>query len=83
MFGKLRYVEWNMERRPPGKQEVLSVIDFPKFMKNSKNRAYVILDGYVPGVESLNDRSSFMPKSLTANDLEFKGVKKVEIKGPW
>lgn len=45
--------------------------------------AYVILDGYVPGVVSLNDRSSFMPKGLTANDLEFNGVKKVEIKGPW
>jgi hypothetical protein len=45
--------------------------------------AYLILDGYVPGVVSLNDRSSFMPKYLTANNLEFKGVKKVEIKGPW
>lgn len=45
--------------------------------------AYVILDGYVPGVVSLKDRSYFMPKSLTSNALDFKGVKKVEIAGPW
>jgi hypothetical protein len=45
--------------------------------------AYLILDGYVPGVVSLNDRSYFMPKSLTPNVLEFQGVKKVEIAGPW
>ncbi|MDQ7095439.1 cell wall-binding repeat-containing protein [Desulfosporosinus sp. PR] len=45
--------------------------------------AYLILDGYTPGVASLNDRSYFMPISLIANDLEFKGVKKVEIEGPW
>lgn len=44
---------------------------------------YVILDGYVPGVVSLKDRSVFMPNSLAASNLEFKGVKKVEIGGPW
>lgn len=45
--------------------------------------AYVTLVGYIPGVMSLKDRSDFMPKSLTASNLEFKGVKKVEIEGPW
>ena len=44
--------------------------------------AYLHLDGYMPGVTSLTDRSSFMPEKLNHNNLQFEGVNKIILYGP-
>lgn len=44
---------------------------------------YLELVGYAPGIVSLKDRYEFMPADLTPQHLEFKGLKRVEVIGPW
>jgi hypothetical protein len=45
--------------------------------------AYMVLDGYAPGVESLAERSDFAPPSLSPEHPVFEAVKSIEIVGPW
>jgi hypothetical protein len=45
--------------------------------------AYLVLVGYAPGIVSLKDRYEFMPADLAPQHLEFKGLKRVEVIGPW
>ena len=45
--------------------------------------AYMVEDGYVPGVVPLTERDEFAPPGLSPQHLTFDGVKSVEIVGPW
>ena len=45
--------------------------------------AFMVLDGYTPGVVSLTYRRDFAPPGLSPEHLVFEDVKSVEIMGPW
>jgi hypothetical protein len=45
--------------------------------------AYMSLGGYVGGPSSLKDHYGFMPAGLTPEHLDFTGLKRVDICGPW
>lgn len=45
--------------------------------------AYISLNGYVPGVVSLINRSQLHPETLKPHEPEFRGVTRVEMLGPW
>lgn len=45
--------------------------------------AYVVLEGYVPGVISMNERNFFAPPNFTPTNLDFTGVESVKVIGPW
>lgn len=44
--------------------------------------AYLALDGYTPGIVSLDDRSYFTPDRLKPEKLVFEGVDSIELYGP-
>lgn len=45
--------------------------------------AYLALDGYNPGIVSLDDRSFFTPDILKPEKLVFDGVNRIKLYGPW
>jgi len=50
---------------------------------NSIVGAYVNLDGYSPGVVSMDEKSFFAPPKLAPTKLDFTEVEKVKVIGPW
>lgn len=45
--------------------------------------AYLGLEGYTPGVVSMDDKSYFAPPKFTPSNLDFTGVERVRVVGPW
>ena len=45
--------------------------------------AFLTLYDYCPGVVPLNERSDFAPLKLSPKNLQFEGVEKIELIGPW
>ena len=41
------------------------------------------MEGCDPEISALNNKCNFMPNGFMAENLQFKGVNKVNIAGPW
>lgn len=45
--------------------------------------AYLLLDGYIPGIEPLTSKHHFIVPGFRYNNLNFAGISKIEVLGPW